>query len=488
MVFLSDKEKEMKMKISKKSSITGGASHAAQFVLLIVSISCVSNIASAAERWVGTWATGQQLVENNNNPASPYLANNTLRQIVHATIGGSRIRVHFSNKYSTGATTINSAHIALSNSGIPINSSIDTATDTALTFNNGSASVTIPAGQELYSDAVDFNVPPLSNLTVSIYFGTASSTSVTGHPGSRTAYYLKTGNTVSDANMQSGYKTEHWYVLSRIDLWLDDSYGCAVTLGDSITDGRGCTPNYNNRWPDNLASRLHADANTAKVGVINQGIGGNTVLSGGLGPTALVRFNHDVNEQPGVRWVLILEGVNDLGSAGSVSIVDSLTNAYQKFIDGAHARKILVYGIPILPFKNSGYANGNPSRLTWRNSINNWIRTIGKFDAVIDLDPAVWDPADHEKLNPAYLYQNDYLHLNVAGQQAMANANDHALFKQTAELNKDGSVNFVDFAVLGDQWLQEPTFPSADIAPLGGDWVVDFEDFYLMAQEWLIVE
>src|SRR4030043_1607934 len=150
------------MIIFKKSSITG-------LILLILSICCISYTASAAETWIGTWATGEQLVETGNNPASPGLANNTLRQVVHATLGGSRIRVQFSNKYSSGPITINSAHIAVSTGG----SSIDTATDTALTF-NGSASVTINAGQELYSDAVDFNVPPLSNLAVSIYFGSAS--------------------------------------------------------------------------------------------------------------------------------------------------------------------------------------------------------------------------------------------------------------------------------------------------------------------------
>jgi lysophospholipase L1-like esterase len=423
-IFDRSKKMEMKMRISKKSSIT-------VFVLLVLSIRCVSHTTSAAETWIGTWATGQQLVESQNNPASPGLANNTLRQIVHATLGGSRIRVQFSNKYSTGATTINSAHIAISNSGIPINSSIDTATDTALTF-GGSPSVTIAAGDEIYSDAVDFNVAPMSNLTVSIYFGSdASSTSVTGHPGSRTSYYLKTGNTVSDAEMQSGYRNaEHWYVLSRIDVWLDDSHGCAVTLGDSITDGRGCDPNYNNRWPDDFASRVHANPDTVKVGVINEGIGGNCVVSGGLGPTALSRFDHDVLEQPGVKWVIILEGVNDLGSASSSSIVTSITNAYQEFIDKAHTHGILVYGVLILPFKGSGYANGNSNRLTWRNQINDWIRTSGQFDAVIDLDPAVWDPADHEKLNPAYLFENDYLHLNVAGQQAMADAIDLSLFEE----------------------------------------------------------
>jgi lysophospholipase L1-like esterase len=288
--------------------------------------------------------------------------------------------------------------------------------------------------------------------------------------------------------MESGYLGKHWYVLSRIDVLLDDSYGCVVTLGDSITDGRGCTDNYDNRWPDKLADRLHADPDTVKVGVINEGIGGNCVVSGGLGPTALARFDHDVIGQPGVRWVMIFEGVNDIGNSWSSSVVTDLINAYQQFIDKAHNAGILIYGVPITPFKGSGYANNNPSRLTWRNQVNDWIRTSGKFDAVIDFDPVVWDPADHEKLNPAYLYENDYLHINATGYQAMVDSIDLDLFEQeaTADLNQDGNVNLVDFAILAGQWLQAPGEPSADIAPPEGDGVVDFEDLYLMTQEWLM--
>jgi lysophospholipase L1-like esterase len=402
------------MRILKKTSSAG-------FVFLILSISCVWQTASAAEGWTGTWATGQQLTEPGNNPPSPYLANNTLRQVVHATLGGSRIRVQFSNKYSSGAVTINSAHIAASAGG----SAINTSTDTALTF-GGSPSVTINAGQEVYSDALDFNVTPLSNLTISIYFGAALSNSVTGHPGSRTTSYLQTGNAVSAASLPSATQAEHWYILSRIDLWLDDSYGCVVTLGDSIADGRGSTTNRNNRWPDNLAVRLQADPSTAKVGVINQGIGGNAVVSGGLGPTALVRFDHDVIGQPGVRWVIILEGVNDIGGGQSAS---SLISAYQQFINKAHAANIMAYGVPILPFGGSSY--DSTAHRAVRQTVNNWIRTSGQFDAVIDLDAAVCDPADPNKLSAAYLYQNDHLHLNAAGYQAMADAIDFYLFKKS---------------------------------------------------------
>ncbi|MGA2070387.1 MAG: SGNH/GDSL hydrolase family protein [Sedimentisphaerales bacterium] len=404
------------MRILKKTSGTS----AAGFVFLILSISCVWQTASAAEGWIGTWATGQQLTETQNNPPAPGLANNTLRQVVHATLGGSRIRVQFSNKYSSGAVTINSAHIAASTGG----SAINTSTDTALSF-GGSASVTINAGQEIYSDAVDFNVAPLSNLAVSIYFGAAASTNVTGHPGSRTTSYIKSGNAVS-TNFTPSASTAHWYILSRIDLWLDDSYGCVVTLGDSITDGRGSTTDLNNRWPDDLVRRLQADPSTAKVGVINQGIGGNAVVSGGLGPTALARFDHDVVGQPGVRWVIIFEGVNDIGGGQSAG---SLISAYQQFISKAHDANILAYGVPITPFKgNSGY--DTPAHQAVRDTVNNWIRTSGQYDGVIDFNPVVSDPNDPNRLNAAYLFENDYLHLNVAGYQAMANSIDPNLFKQ----------------------------------------------------------
>ncbi len=463
------------MRILKKTSSAG-------FVLLILSICCVCHTASAAEAWVGTWATGQQLTEPGNNPASPGLANNTLRQVVHATLGGSRIRVQFSNKYTTsgGPITINSAHIALSANSSPVNGAIITSTDTALTFNGGSSSVTIAAGAEQYSDAVDFNFPPLSDLTVSIYFGSASSSNVTGHPGSRTTYYLQTGNTVSAANMSSAAKAAHWYILSRIDVLLDNSYGCAVILGDSITDGRGCTDNYNNRWPDYFSSRLHADPSTAMVGVINEGIGGNTIISGGLGPTALARFDHDVLGEPGVRWVIIFEGVNDIGGGRSAS---SIISAYQTFITKAHNADLLIYGATITPFKGNGYYSTEHEDV--RDTVNNWIRTSGQFDAVIDLDAAMRDTADEDRLNPAY--QFEWLHFNPTGNQAAANSIDLTLFEQkkTADLDEDDAVDFVDFAVLGGQWRQAPGIPSADISPIGGDSTVDLKDFNIMAQEWL---
>jgi len=401
------------MRILKKSSVAG-------FVLLILSLSCTSRVAAVEDCWIGTWVSAQQLTEPRNLPPGPGLSNNTLRQVVHVTMGGSQLRVQFSNTYSTGPVTINAAHLAVSTGA----GAIDPATDRALTF-KGASSITIPAGQAVYSDTLDFDVKPLSNMAISIYFGRTSA-DVTGHPGSRTTSYIQSGNAVTATDMASAVKTDHWYILSGIDLWLDDSYATVVTLGDSITDGRGSTTNGNNRWPDNLARRLQDDPNTAKIGLLNQGIGGNAVVSGGLGPTALKRFENDVLEQNGVRWVIILEGVNDIGGSRGPKVATDLIAAYEQFIDKAHAHDILVYSVPILPFGGSFYDSEDHEAA--RQIVNKWIRTSGKFDAVIDLDAAVRDPANPTKLLPKY-DTGDHLHLNVAGYQKMAEAIDLDLFK-----------------------------------------------------------
>jgi len=405
---------EIKMRIFRKTSIAG-------FALLILSLFCTSCAASAKECWIGTWASGQQLTETRNLPPAPGLSNNTLRQVVHMTLGGSKLRVQLSNAYGSSPVTIKAAHLAVSKGG----SAIDAATDKALTFQGGT-SITIKAKEAVYSDTLDFNVTPLSNLAVSIYF-VETSADVTGHPGSRTTSYIQTGDAVTAADMNSAVTTDHWYILSGIDLQLDDSYACVVTLGDSIADGRGSTTNGNDRWPDNLARRLQAEPNTAKIGVLNQGIGGNAVVTGGLGPTALERFKRDVLGQSGVRWVIILEGVNDIGGSSSTKAATDLIAAYERFINESHAQKIMVYGVPILPFGGSTY--GSNDHETSRQTVNKWIRTSGKFDAVIDLDAAVRDPANPTRLLAEY-DSGDHLHLNVAGYQKMAEAVDLDLFKQ----------------------------------------------------------
>jgi lysophospholipase L1-like esterase len=375
---------------------------------------------AASERhWVGTWATGPQLTETSNNPPAPGLANNTLRQVVRVSIGGSRLRLRFSNQYGSGPVTLNAVHLARSTG----TSSIDTSSGKTLTF-SGNGSVTIPTGQIAWSDAFDFALSPLTTVAVTIHFG-AVPTNITGHPGSRTTSYINSGNTLTAANFNGSVTTDHWYYVTGIDVRSPMDTRAIVVLGDSITDGRGSTTNGNNRWPDRLAERLQAGESTRNVAVLNLGIGGNTVLSGGLGPTARARFDSDVLGQSGVRYLIVLEGVNDIGYASSAAVGTNLIAAYQEFIDKSHANDILAYGVPILPFGGSGYYTADHESI--RQTVNQWVRTSGEFDAAIDLDAAVRDPGNTVNLLAAY-DTGDHLHLNPAGYQAMANAVDLSLF------------------------------------------------------------
>jgi lysophospholipase L1-like esterase len=350
-------------------------------------------------------------------PPSPGLAGNTLRQLVKVSRGGSRLRLRLSNEHGTAPVVMSSTHVAVSKGG----GEIDTATDKALTF-NGAAAVTVPAGQLVWSDPFDFQLAPLASLAISIRFGDQSGAPTT-HSGSRTTSYIQTGDAVSTASLGSATKVEHWYYITGIDVMSDDG-GAVVVLGDSITDGRGSTTDRNNRWPDRLAERLQGSPATSKVGVLNMGIGGNAVLavSKGLGPPAVERFEHDVLQQSGVRWLIVLEGVNDIGVDSSAGVVTALIDAYKAFVTKAKAKNVRVYGVPILPVIGSQYASSESARQT----VNEWIRTSNTFDAVIDLDAAVRDPQSPTKLLPSY-DSGDKLHPSPAGYQKMGDTVDLSL-------------------------------------------------------------
>ena len=283
--------------------------------------------------WVGTWATGPQLTETGNNPPSPGLTNNTLRQVVFSSISGSQLRLRLSNEFGDGPVTINAVHIALSTSG----SSITMSTDKAITF-GGAAGVTIAQNQAVSSDPFDFALPALTKVAITIAFGSTPA-GITGHPGSRTNSYLVAGNMVGAATFSGAAMAEHWYYIVGLDVMAPAGTAAVVTLGDSITDGRGSTTDMNNRWPDDFSRRLQANAPTMnKVAVLNQGIGGNAVLSGGLGPTAQARFMRDVLQMRGVKWLIVFEGVNDLGgSSNGATTAQGLITAYGSFVDMAHA-------------------------------------------------------------------------------------------------------------------------------------------------------
>ena len=384
---------------------------------------CAQPVVAAPQQdghWVGTWGTSPQLTEPRNLPPPPGLTSNTLRQIVQVSIGGEKLRVRFSNAFGTNAVTMSSVHLALSAGG----GTIKTNSDQALTF-QGERSVMIPAGESMFSDAFDFNLTPLSDLAVTIYFE-GTSGNVTGHPGSRSTSYLQPGNAVSATDLPTAARTQHWYILNGIDVDAETSSAAVVTLGDSITDGRGSGTDKNDRWPDELAGRLQADKDTANIAVLNEGIGGNCVLHGGLGPTAVSRFERDVLSQSGVRWLILLEGVNDIGGSHDASVATNLMNAYKTMIGQAHAQQLRVYGGTILPFGGSFY--DGPAHEAAREAVNNWIRNSGKFDAVIDFDAALRDPQ-----NPSHLRQaadsGDHLHPNENGYKMMAEAIDLKLFR-----------------------------------------------------------
>lgn len=377
------------------------------------------SVTVAHQQWVGTWATAQQRVEPNNEPPFPHLAGNTLRQTVRVSLGGKQMRLRLSNEYGSSALVLNEVRCADSRG----DDAISSLTDKRVTF-GGSASVTIPAKQFVYSDPLEFALAPLSDIAISIYFGSTPQ-AVTGHPGSRTTSYLQKGNQASAPKLSAPVGTEHWYAIAGIDVMADITAGAVVILGDSITDGRGSTTNRNDRWPDALARRLGADAGTGRIGVLNQGIGGNAVLTGGLGPTAVARFDQDVVGQSGVRWLIIIEGVNDIGASKDAGVVEQIIGAYEQFSNKAHLAKIKVYGVPILPFKGHSYYSTEHEAA--RNAVNDWIRTAGNFDAVIDLEKAVRDPLAPDLLRVAY-DSGDHLHLNPTGYLAMANAVDLRLF------------------------------------------------------------
>ena len=371
--------------------------------------------------WLGTWTAAVQLTEARNMPPAPGLAGSTLRQVIHTSVGGPRLRVHFANTFGTSPLAITSAHIARSRGG----SAIDVTSDRPLTF-AGADSVRIAPGDMATSDPLAYDVPVLGNLAVSITIGVAPA-EVTGHPGSRTTSFLQAGRWVSAAELPDAATTDHWYVIAGLDVVAAGA--AVVALGNSITDGRGSGTNRNNRWPDNLARRLQGDPRTRHVAVLNAGIGGNAVIAGGLGPPALARLDRDVLAQRGARWVILLEGVNDIGGArepgSAAAVARSLLVAYREIIDRVHAGGLRIYGATIPPFGGSQYDGAE--REAARQSVNQWIRESGMFDAVIDFDAALRDPAAPRRLLP-WADTGDHLHPNEAGYRLMADAVDLTLF------------------------------------------------------------
>lgn len=387
--------------------------------------------------WVSTWTSMPQLVEQNNMPPSQFVSGGvfkdaTLRQTFHLSIGAERLRIQISNTFGGSDLPITAASIALAAGNKAGVAGIDTATLKPLTFNNGQASITIARGQVAYTDPIDFTVGGQTNIAVSLYSQRGQSgNSITGHPGSRTTSWMQTGNRV-DAATLSGSNTKHWYFVSAVETWKPTNHSAFVILGDSITDGRGSTDDGNNRWPDLLIDRLAKNGIT-HIGVNNQAAGGNTVLSGGLGPTLLTRYKRDALQVAGVKYVMIFEGVNDIGGGGTDSgsqngIVSRLQSAYQQIVRDCKAAGLKTIGATITQFSGSGQSYSNPTREQGRVKINDWILNSGTFDATVDFSKLIGDPAQRSQLARQY-DGGDHLHPNVAGFQAMADGFPLDFFK-----------------------------------------------------------
>ena len=380
------------------------------------------------DRWVATWVTAQQLTEPHNEPPEPGFAAATVRQKFRTSIGGKSLRVRFSNDFGDAPLTLDGASIALSAG----DGAIVADSSRSLTF-RGEVSVTIQPGAQWISDVVDFAPPPMADLAVTLRT-TAAPDGLTGHPGSRTtSYFSYNGEPVDVRDMTGSTHVDHWYFVSGVDVLSDQGAAAIAILGDSITDGRGSTTNGNDRWPDRLSQRLRDNPATARVAVLNQGIGGNRVLRDGLGPHALARLDRDVIAQPGGRWLIVLEGINDIGTAAGdraegrpAATAADVIASYDQTITRAHDDGIKVYGATIMPFGGSFYFSEQGE--ADRQAINNWIRHSGRYDGVIDFDLVARDPSNPSMLRTE-LDTGDHLHLNAAGLKAIADAIDLSLFE-----------------------------------------------------------
>jgi lysophospholipase L1-like esterase len=413
--------------------------------LLVIPPAVFAQGGKTGGHWIGTWTSAPVARQPTGSQASQRRAaqqyselnfnNQTLRQIVHVSLGGERIRVVFTNVFGTAPLAIGAAHIALRDKG----AAIVPASGRVLTF-GGNPTTTMAAGAVAVSDPVNLNVSPLADLAIDVYLpGDTSATMspLTVHAAAwQTNYVSAPGNHAGTADMPvqtttsyvraDGLQSSSWFFLSRVEVMAPERVGALVTFGDSISDGTHSTQDTNNRWPDHLARRLVSQ--NVKMAVLNAGIGGNRLLDDGPSVSGLARFDRDVLVQTGATRVVVLLGINDIGNARqspSPSAAD-LIAGHKQLIERAHALGLKIYGATLTPFEGANY--WTPEGEAKRKALNEWIRTSKAYDGMIDFDAVARDPSHPARCLPRY-DPGDHLHLNAAGYQAMANAIDLELLK-----------------------------------------------------------
>jgi len=422
-------------------------------LLMVIVIAAPAATAEKAsvnnEHWVPTWGTAQQLIKVTPPPAPstaaapppaapaaatppPFrvttLNNQTVRMVLRTSIAGRRVRVKLSHAYGMPAVAVGSAHVARRGT----DAGLMAGTDRTLTF-GGKSAFTMRPGVVVVSDPVDLDVPALSDLAISLFFPQNTETPTTHATGLRPTYVSTDGDFTGASEFPLAGTTQQYYWLTSVEVVAPQDAGAIVAFGDSITDGSRSTPDTNHAWPALLAARLAADKKTANLSVVNEGIGGNrlfTDAAGLAGVSALARFDRDVLSHPNVKWLMILEGINDIGSlatpATNVPVTtDDLMWVMKEMVAKAHAHGIRVVGCTLTPYGGAGYARDEGEAI--RSALNEWIRTSGTFDAVVDFEAATRDSADPRKFKTEF-DPGDHLHPNNAGYEAMANAVDLGIF------------------------------------------------------------
>jgi len=376
------------------------------------------------QHWVASWGTAQMVPETANELPVANWRDASIRQVVHLSLGGSQVRVRLSNAYGTAPLLVDEASVA--RAVAPGRAAIDAATLKVLTF-DGRSAVTIPAGAEYYSDPVSLDAPAGADLAISLHF-TSEPARQTSHSGARASSFLAAGNRTADADWPGAATVTRWFAIADVDVLAPRAAGALVAIGDSITDGYGVTMDGNDRWTDVLAARLRRG--NIPIGTVNAGIGGGRMLKDGLGPNLVSRFERDVLGRAGVTHALVLIGVNDLGNlhrntpdlpADRRQLLADLRLAHRQLATRARARGVCLIGATVTPYVGSDYYHPEPANEADRQELNAWIRDAGVFDAVVDFDAALRDPAQPQRLAPQY-DSGDHLHPSLAGYRAMADA------------------------------------------------------------------